>query len=92
MRAGDTEFFDVIDETGSVSAQYQLDLVKIHKGTTASASRAKASSKAGRRALQARVASAGPTGYRWDAAAGALERSPGKALRATVAGATVGLP
>jgi len=92
MRAGDTEFFDVIDETGSVSAQYQLDLVKIHKGTTASASRAKASSKAGRRVLQARVASTGPTGYRWDAAAGTLERSPASTVRATVAGATVGLP
>jgi len=92
MRAGETEFFDVHDETGNVTAQYQLDLVKIHTGTTASASRAKASSKAGRRALQARVASTGPTGYRWDAAAGTLERSPASTVRATVAGATVGLP
>jgi hypothetical protein len=92
LRAGDTEFFDVTDDTGQVTAQYQLDLIKIHRGTTASAARAKASSKAGRRALQARVASAGPTGYRWDAAAGALERSPVRTLRATVAGATVALP
>jgi hypothetical protein len=92
LRAGDTEFFDVIDDTGHVTAQYQLDLIKIHRGTTASAARAKASSKAGRRVLQARVASAGPTGYRWDAAAGTLERSPDSTLRATVAGATVGLP
>jgi len=92
LREGETEFFDVTDEAGQVTAQYQLDLVKIHNGTTASAARATASSKAGRRALKARVASAGPTGYRWDAASGALERSPRNALRATVAGATVALP
>lgn len=92
LRAGDTEFFDVTDETGNVTAQYQLDLIKIHKATTASASRARASSKAGRRLLKARVASDGPTGYRWDADAGALERRPGRTLRATFAGATVALP
>jgi hypothetical protein len=31
LRAGETEFFDVTDETGQVSAQYELDLVKIHQ-------------------------------------------------------------
>jgi hypothetical protein len=92
LRAGETEFLDIVDETGTVTAQYQLDLIKIHKSTTASASRAKASSKAGRRLLKARVSSEGPTGYRWDAAAGALERRPGQALRATVASTTVSLP
>jgi hypothetical protein len=92
LKAGETEFLDVTDETGAVTAQYQLDLIKIHKGTTASASRAKASSKAGRRLLKAHVSAEGPTGYSWDAAAGALERRPGAALRATVVGATVGLP
>jgi hypothetical protein len=92
MRAGDTEFIDVVDDTGAVTAQYQLDLLKIHKSTTASASRAKASSKAGQRLLKARVSSEGPTGYRWDASAGALERKPGRALRATFGGATVSLP
>jgi hypothetical protein len=92
LRAGDTEFFDVTDETGNVTAQYQLDLIKIHKATTASAARAKASSKSGRRLLKARVASDGPTGYRFDADAGALERRPGRTLRATFAGATVALP
>jgi hypothetical protein len=92
MKAGDTEFFDVVDESGSVSAQYQLDLVKIHRSTTTSATRAQVSSKAGQRLLKARVAASGPTGYRWDAAAGALERRPGQVLRATVAGATVALP
>jgi hypothetical protein len=91
LRAGDTEFLDVKDETGAVTAQYQLDLIKIHKSTTASAARAQASSKVGRRLLKARVAAAGPTGYRWDAAAGGLERRPAGVLRTTVVGAAVGL-
>jgi hypothetical protein len=92
LRAGGTEFLDVTDETGAVTGQYQLDLVKIHKSTTASASRAAASSKAGRRLLKARVSSEGPTGYRWDAGTGALERRAGQAIRATLAGVTVALP
>jgi hypothetical protein len=74
LKAGETEFLDVIGEDGNVTAQYQLDLIKIHNGTTASAARATASSKAGKRLLKARVSSEGPTGYGWDAAAGALER------------------
>ncbi len=92
LKAGETEFLDVTDATGASTGQYQLDLVKIHKSSTASASRAQASSKAGRRLLEARVASDGPTGYRWDAAAGALQRRPGQTLRATFADATVSLP
>ena len=92
LKAGETEFLDVTDATGASTGQYQLDLVKIHKSSTASASRAQASSKAGRRLLKARVASDGPTGYRWDAAAGALQRRPGQTLRATFAEATVSLP
>lgn len=92
LREGETEFLDVTDETGAVTAQYQLDLVQIHKGTTASASKAKASSKAGRRLLKARVAGDGPTGYRWDASSGALQRKPDRALRATFGRATVSLP
>jgi hypothetical protein len=80
LKAGETEFFDVSDpETGEVGEQYQLDLVKIHKSSTTSATQARASSKAGRRLLKARASSAG---YRW----------PGKTLRATFAGATVALP
>jgi len=89
LKAGETEFFDVTDETGNVSEQYQLDLVKIHKAETTSATQARASSKAGRRLLKAHVAS---TGYRWVASAGALEPRPDKTLRATFAGATVALP
>jgi hypothetical protein len=46
LRAGETEFFDVQDETGAVTGQFQLDLLKIHRSGGASASRAKASVKA----------------------------------------------
>ena len=47
MKAGETEFLDVKDATGTVTDQYQLDLIKIHSGKTASATKAKASSRAG---------------------------------------------
>jgi hypothetical protein len=43
LREGETEFLDVKDDTGNVSGQYQLDLIKIHKSSSASASSAKAS-------------------------------------------------
>ncbi len=46
LQAGETEFFDVKDESGAVVEQYQLDLVKIHKGKSASASKARRSTKA----------------------------------------------
>jgi hypothetical protein len=84
LKVGETEFLDVADDTGSVTQQYQLDLIKIHKSTTASASKANASSKAGTRLLKARVSADGPTGYRWNAATGNLEP------RASVLRSTVG--
>jgi hypothetical protein len=31
LRAGETEFLDITDESGAVSEQYQLDLIKIHR-------------------------------------------------------------
>jgi hypothetical protein len=95
LRVGETEFLDVVDAEGNVTAQYQLDLIKIHKSSTTSAKRAKSSSKAGQRLVKARVASDGTTGYSWDAAAGTLERRtgrPGRTLRATVESQTVSLP
>jgi len=73
LRAGETEFLDVADETGAVTAQYQLDLVKIHKGKTSSASRASASSKAGRHLLAERAR----VPFRFDVDSGTLERRPG---------------
>ena len=81
LRAGDTEFLDVAGTDGAAGAQYQLDLVKIHKGETTSATRAGVS-KAGRRLLRAH----GATGYKWNAELGALTRAARRsALRASVA-------
>ena len=36
LRAGETEFLDVKDESGVVTDQYQLDLIKIHRAGAAS--------------------------------------------------------
>jgi hypothetical protein len=91
MKVGDTEFFDVVDESGNVTAQYQLDLLKIHHGTTASAAKAGASSKAGARALQARVSADGPAPYRWNRDTGTLERRPTE-LRSSVGRVAARLP
>ena len=95
LRAGDTEFLDVKDAAGNVTAQYQLDLVKIHKSTTTSASEAKASyaaSKAGRRLLHARVSSEGPVAYRWNDATGTLQSRSEAATVGTVERAVAQLP
>jgi hypothetical protein len=73
LKAGETEFLDVVDETGNTTAQYQLDLLKIHKGETASASKASASSKAGRDLLSER----GRLPFRFDVDSGTLERRSG---------------
>jgi hypothetical protein len=40
LREGETEFLDVKDEAGNVAQQYQLDLIKIHNSSKASASKA----------------------------------------------------
>jgi hypothetical protein len=42
LRKGETEFFDIKDETGTVVAQYQLDLVDIKASKKPSANRARA--------------------------------------------------
>ncbi len=85
LRQGDTEFFDVTDENGEVTAQYQLDLLNIKRTTTASAARAKAAraraSKAGRRELRAR----GPLRYRYDAKSGTVRKLDARAFKALVA-------
>jgi hypothetical protein len=90
LRTGETEFLDVKDETGAVTEQYQLDLLKIHKGTTASAAKANASSRSGARIVRARAAHDGPAAYRFDAARGTLERRA-HALRSSVARFSSGL-
>jgi hypothetical protein len=88
LREGETEFFDVHDATGNVTAQYELDLIKIRRSTTSSAARA-AGAKAGRRALRARHAKAGPLRYRYDIKSGTVRRLGIKAWKAVVAKAAV---
>ena len=89
MRVGDTEFFDVTDETGNVTAQYQLDLLDIKRSTTASAAKAKAArakaSKAGRRVLRTRRNAAGPLRYRYDAKSGTVRKLSKRAFKAQAA-------
>jgi hypothetical protein len=95
IRAGETEFFDLKDDTGSVTAQYELDVLKIHKGATTSAKTARASyagSKAGRRLLKAHVAAGGPTGYRWVGSKGTLHARPVEALGTVFARGALRLP
>jgi hypothetical protein len=89
MRVGDTEFLDVTDETGNVTAQYQLDLLNIKKSTTddpAKAAKARAKeSTAGRRVLRARQAGSGPLRYRYDAKSGTVRKIPARAYKALLA-------
>ena len=89
LRVGETEFFDVIGEAGEVVAQYQLDLLKIRRSTTASATRARAArlqaSKAGRKVLRARESDAGPLRYRYDAKSGKVRKLDRKTYKALVA-------
>ena len=88
MREGDTEFFDVVGEDGTVEAQYQLDLVDIKRGSTASASKAAAAkakeSPAGRRVLRAHRSAHGPLRYRYDAESGTVRKLPARAYKALV--------
>ena len=90
LKEGETEFFDVeSDDPSSPGAQYQLDVVKIHRTETTSAKHAKRSrarvSQAGRKILRARVAGDGPLRYRYDAESGRLEQLSKKAFKAAVA-------
>ena len=89
MHVGDTEFLDVKDETGTVTAQYQLDLLSIKKSRTtnaAKASKARAKvSEAGRRVLRSRTAASGPLRYRYDAKSGIVRKLPSRAYKALLA-------
>jgi hypothetical protein len=89
LKVGDTEFFDVKDDTGATTAQYQLDLLKIKKSTTASAAQAKAArakvSAAGRRVIRARQKANGPLHWSYDAKSGTVRKLDGKQYRAIVA-------
>lgn len=93
VRQGDTEFFDVPSTGGDAgadsSAQYELDVLKIHKSTTTDAKKAKKArvsvSPKGRMILRARVAGDGPLRYRYDAKTGQLQKLSKKAYKAVVA-------
>jgi hypothetical protein len=89
MRPGDTEFLDVTDEDGTVTAQYQLDLLKIKTSTTADASAAEAArakvSQSGRQALKVRQASMGPLRYRYDSKSGTVRKVGKRAYKALLA-------
>lgn len=61
LRAGETEFIDVVDAAGNSTAQFQLDLVKIHKSETTDGAKA---SKLANVASLRRDASAGASTLR----------------------------
>jgi hypothetical protein len=95
IKEGETEFFDVAGEvaddgtTGAAGAQYQLDVLKIRKTVTTSASQAKKSlarvSTSGRKIVRARIMGDGPLRYRYNARTGRLEKLSHKAYKAIVA-------
>jgi hypothetical protein len=88
LKAGETEFFDVVGEDGAPAAQYQLDLVKIRRKATTSAKQAKRSyarvSKAGKKIVSARIAGDGPLRFRYDEKSGRLHKLTTKAYRAAL--------
>jgi hypothetical protein len=88
MRAGETTFLDVLDDSGEATAQYQLDVVKI-KTRKASASKAGAArahvSKAGLSVLKAREAAVGPLRYRYEAKSGLVRKLDKRAYKALLA-------
>jgi len=57
LKAGETEFFDVTDDAGTVGAQFQLDLVKIHKAGASASAAGLRRAAAGRKLAGARVGS-----------------------------------
>jgi hypothetical protein len=89
LREGETEFFDVLDETGNTAAQYQLDLLDIKHSSTASAAKAEQAraktSKAGLSVLRARQAAAGPLRYRYDTKSGTVRKIGKRAYKALLA-------
>ena len=87
---GETEFLDVTDEDGTVTAQYQLDLLE-HQDQARPPTRrrpprpARKVSKAGRSVLRARQAAAGPLRYRYDAKSGTVRKIGKRAYKALLA-------
>lgn len=85
LKEGETAFLDVQSQgEGSEAAQYQLDLLRIRRRATRSASAARraysAEARGGRRALRPRLGRA--SGYVYDRRIGTLKRLNRRALRA----------
>jgi hypothetical protein len=57
LRAGDTEFFDILDEKGQPTESYQLDLLAIHPSKATKAAAAKAAKARASKAAKAAVVS-----------------------------------
>jgi hypothetical protein len=67
LREGETEFLDITDDTGAVTQQYQLDVIKIHNAGSASAAKAStsrhAASRSGARRSQLRSVAGRTSAY-----------------------------
>jgi hypothetical protein len=89
LHKGDTEFFDVKDAaTGAVTTTYELDLVDIVRKSTTSARKARtarATSKAGARALHKHLAKGGPLRWAYDRSSGTVAKLDTREWKATVA-------
>ena len=89
MHVGDTEFLDVKDETGNVTAQYQLDLLSIKTSRTKNAAEAAGPAprcpSAGRRVAALPHGRRGPLRYRYDAKSGTVRKLPARAYKALLA-------
>lgn len=98
LAEGETEFFDVYaeNEDGTLSeepaAQYQLDVLKIRRTTSAGTAKAAAArakqAAAGRKLLRAHEAAVGPLRYRYDVKSGTVRKLAPKAYEAAVARVT----
>jgi hypothetical protein len=90
LREGETEFLDVIDEEGEVTASYELDVLAIHPGKASAAESAKAdtarkrAAALGRRTVDGHIAGNGPLRYRYDAKTGTVKRLADDAYAAAV--------
>jgi len=88
LHEGDTEFFDVKDPTSGAVTTYELDLLNIVRKSTTSARKARtarATSKAGARALRKHLAHGGPLRWAYDRSSGTVAKLDQREWKATVA-------
>ena len=87
LREGETEFFDVVDEEGNSTAQFELDLIDINTKKASSSRKLSSASKAGAAAVKAHAAVGGSLRYRYNARKGTLKRLGLKASKTAAANA-----